>query len=301
MPRLANSSDLEGILDLATQKVYPDFPWQAPEQKGLAVLQGLRGEQLSKYDLWVSDEAGQTTGFLLQKKPVVHPITGDRESTIVDLYAVSSDYQRALLQAAVERGRELGTQFFTIEIACDDDASLELLESFGFGLESFCLSVASGTPELPENSPYSVRPSTPDDAFMIAVLNSTMLGHTLSAGRDYDLSEITFASMAHTTAQVSREDPHFAGLVLHLGEEMAGYLLLELDERKGYVADVAIEQAHWGGTAVRHLVRSGSRLIHEKGIPWYVGDISAANPRALGSAERSMGFVADLKRYGLKL
>jgi acetyltransferase (GNAT) family protein len=146
-----------------------------------------------------------------------------------------------------------------------------------------------------------VRPAVEEDAYLIAVLNSTMLSHTLSTGREYNLSELTFQAMATTMAQVTRKDSQNAGLVLTLDGKMVGHLLLELGDRMGYIYDLALEREQWGGTAVRHLMRSGSRLLFERNIPLFVGDVSASNRRALVVAQRALGFTVDCKRYGLNL
>lgn len=301
MTRSATFEDFPNIISLAERKAYPDYPWQDPQQSGLAFLRNLleSDDWQTKFDLLVADEGGgELSGFLLLNGPRVNQITGDSDSAIHD-FRGSGDAVSALIERAVEIARGQGSHFLTVDVAIGDDT--ELLESLDFYLESYRLSVPSGTPELPENSPYEVRQITADDAFPIGVLAATMLGHTLSGERDYDLSELTFRSLSYTTELVARQDPDLIGLLLTLGGDMVGYLLLRLDGHMGYVADVAVEQEHWGGTAVRHLVKSGSRLLHERGIPWYVGDISAANTRALGSAQRSMDFVPRSQRYGRRL
>lgn len=251
------------------------------------------------FDLLVAEgDGGEIDGFLLLKEPRENQITGDSDSAIHDVFG-STRAVKGLIEQATVLARGQGSHFLTVDVPVGDDA--ELLESLDFYLESYRLSVPSGTPELPENSPYDVREITADDAFPIGVLAATMLGHTLSGERDYDLSELTFRSLSYTTELVARQDPDLVGLLLTQDKNMAGYLLLRIDDRMGYVADVAVEQEHWGGTAVRHLVKSGSRLLHDRGIPWYVGDISAANTRALGSAQRSMDFVPRSRRYGRRL
>lgn len=301
--RLATQQDFEGILRLAQGKVYPNWPWEDPAQSGVGLLQSLRASDswTCDFDLLISEEDATPTGFLLLEKHKVNSVTDDRDSLLRDLFATSDSGQAELVRMASNLARGYGSGFLTTEVATADNACREMLRSLGFALESHLVAVASGTPGLPENSPYSVRRSTPDDAFAISILNSTVLGNTLSAEREYDLSDLMLRSMGATMARVARQDAGSVGLVLTQDEEMAGYLLLEVNERFGYVSDVAVEPAHRGGTAVRHLVLSGSRLLHEKGIPWYIGDISAANARALGSALRGCGFEAVSERYGMKL
>ena len=60
-------------------------------------------------------------------------------------------------------------------------------------------------------------------------------------------------------------------------------------------------QDHWGGKAVLHIMRAGSRELFRMGIPWLIGDVSAANPRALKTAQRNLGFAVDSERYGYRL
>jgi RimJ/RimL family protein N-acetyltransferase len=302
-PRLATPTDLEGILRLAERKAYSLWPSQVPEETGLAFLRGLRDSDTwtSEYDLFVTDQAQEITGFLVLKKPLVRSITGDRESTICDFFAPEVDLQKRLLECAGEAARKGESQFLTTELSPDDSRRRALLESLGFQLESHRISVATAECRFPAESPYAVRPVGQDDAFLIAVLNSTMLSHTLSAGRDYDLSELTFQSMAATMEQVNRQDEYSAGLALTLDQEMVGHLLLNIHDRMGYIYDLALAQEHWGGTAVRHLMRAGSRLLFERNIPLFVGDVSASNRRALVVAQRALGFTVDSQRYGLKL
>lgn len=301
--RIASSEDIPEVLRLAETKVYPSYGWQDPAQAGVAYLRELLRPPDAwrhEFDLMVAEGKDQPGGFLLLKKPLLNPVTGDRDSSIRDFACSEISRRRALLLEAVEMAGAHGSRFLTVEIPMGHQDE-QLVESLGFRAESYRLSVPSGQPALPENSPYEVRDVTPNDAFPIAVLAATMLGFIVSGEREYDLTELTSRSMAHTMELAARQDPGFAGLLLTLEQEMVGYLLLRLDERMGYVADVAVEPEHWGGTAVRHLVRAGSWLLHARGIPWYVGDISAANPRALGSAQRSMGFVTESRRYALKL
>ena len=303
LTRPAKPADLESILQLAERKVYPSWPSQAPLEKGLAFLRGLREseEWAADYDLFVIDETSEITGFLVLKKQLVRGLTGDRESVIQDWFAARESCYRSLFEYAVTSARSYGSQFLTTEVSSGDDDGVELLESFGFKLESYRISVLPAHCRLPEGSPYLVRPAVEEDAYLIAVLNSTMLSHTLSAGRDYNLSELTFQAMAATMGQVSRQDSQCAGLVLTLNGGMVGHLLLEISDRMGYIYDLALEREHWGGTAVRHLMRSGSRLLFERNIPLFVGDVSASNRRALIVAQRALGFTVDCQRYGFRL
>ena len=303
MPRLATSQDLQAVLALAGGKVYPDFPWEEPSVSGLGLLQSLSDDHQwqEKFDLLVWEESSVVSGFLLLEKQRVNGSTGDQDSLLRDLFATTPDGEVALLAKASTLARGYGSHFLTTEIAASDEVRKEMLKSLDFALESLLVATPSGTPELPEESPYSVRRTTADDGFAVSVLSSEVMTSTLSGAREYDLGELAVRNMGVTMARVARQDSGSVGLLLTKGEEMAGYLLLEVTKRYGYVADVAIEPAHRGGTAVRHLVLSGSRLLHEMGVPWYIGDISAANTRALGSALRGCGFEAAGERYGLKL
>lgn len=303
MPRLATSQDLQAALALAGGKVYPDLPWEDPSVSGLGLLQSLSDDHRwqEKFDLILWEESSAVSGFLLLEKQRLNGSTGDRDSLLRDLFATTPGGELALLQMASALARGYGSDFFTVEISLAETERKEMLKSLDFALESLQVATASGTPPLPEESPYSVRRTTADDGFAVSVLSSEVMTSTLSSAREYDLAELTVRNMGVTMARVARQDPGSVGLLLTKGEEMAGYLLLEVTERYGYVADVAVDPAHRGGTAVRHLVLSGSRLLHEMGVPWYIGDISAANTRALGSALRGCGFEAVGERYGLKL
>lgn len=254
----------------------------------------------SDYDLLVCEGAGCVTGFLALKKHLTRGITGDRESVIHDLLARGPE-RESLLECAATMARGYDSQYLTIEIAPDDERLREKLLALGYQLESHRISVATADCQAPDGSPYSVRLAGPGDNFQIAVLNSTMLAHTLCPGRDYDLSELTFRSMEAIFHQLSRQDEGCVALVLTRGPELVGHLLLELMDGSGYIYDLAVAQEHWGGTAVRHLMRAGSKWLFEREIPLLVGDVSASNLRALQFARRALGFSVDLQRYGLRL
>ncbi len=297
MPRLATSSDLEAVLQLAARKHYPEAPSRDREKSGPAFLSELGPD----HDLLVSERERQVTGFLVLQNRWVRGFTGDRDSVVQDSFCASATDHRQLLEMAAEMARGYGSQYLTAEVALGDDDHREVLEALGFGLESHRISVTTGECRLPEESPYAVRPVTPEDGFLIAVLNSTVLPLTLSAGREYDLGELTCRSMDTVMARVASQDSAHAGVVLTLDQKMVGHLLLDLNDRFGYIYDLALEREHWGGTAVRHLMRAGSSFLYRRGLPLFVGDVSAANRRALVVAQRALGFAEESRRYGLKL
>ncbi len=252
-----------------------------------------------EYDLLVTDGADGVAALLVLKKHLTRGITGDRESVIHDLLAANE--QESFLESAAALARGYGSQYLTIEIAPHDERLREKLLALGYRLESHRISVVTAECQAPGGSPYSVRLAGPGDDFQIAVLNSTMLAHTLCPGRDYDLSELTFRSMEAIFHQLSRQDAGCVALVLTRGPELVGHLLLELMDGSGYIYDLAVAQDHWGGTAVRHLMRAGSKWLFERKIPLLVGDVSASNLRALQFARRALGFSVNLQRYGLRL
>lgn len=297
MPRLATSSDLPSVLRLNSSRVQPSWPSQVPEETSAHVLAEWPN---SEFDLFVTEKS-DVTGFLLMKRQLVRGMTSDKESIIYDYFALGKAEEAQLLDAAAAAAKDHSSQFLTIQLPPREATTSAALQARGFELESHRISVPSGEPRIPENTPYSVRPTGEDDAFLIGVLNSTMLSHTLSAGREYDLGELTVKSMGAIMGQAARSDSGCAGLALTLKGEMVGHLLLELTERMGYIYDLALAREHWGGTAVRHIMRAGSRLLFEKGIPLFVGDVSASNRRALVVAQRALGFTVDCDRLGLKL
>ena len=298
MVRPANPSDFPRLSELNSGRTQPSWPSQSPEETSTHIL---AGGPSSEFDVFVAEENDRVDAFLLMKKQIVRGMTEDRESIIYDYFAPGEKEASLLLDAAASAAKDHSSQFLTLQVSPQDDRTREALKARGFELESYRISVPSGEPRIPEKSPYSVRPVTEDDAFLIGVLNSTMLSHTLSAGREYDLADLTVKSMGAIMAQAARQDSGCAGLALTLKGDMVGHLLLEINERMGYIYDLALAQEHWGGTAVRHLMRAGSRLLFERGIPLFVGDVSASNRRALVVAQRALGFKTDCERYGLKL
>lgn len=294
---------MDAILELAAHRVYPTWPSQDPQASGLSFLQSLAesGGRADEFEIFVSEDPAGLCGFLVLQKQLIRGLTGDRESVVQDYFAQDASEAKRLLECAAQAARSHHSQFLTVQLSPQDSEAHDSLASLGFELESHRISVPSGKPPLPQNTPYSVRPASEEDAFLIGVLNSTMLHHTLAAGREYDLGELTMQSMGAVMTHASRQDPHRAGLVLTLGQEIVGHLLLELNDRMGYIYDLALAREHWGGTAVRHLMRAGSRLLYERNVPLFVGDVSASNRRALVVAQRALGFQVECNRFGLKL
>ena len=135
----------------------------------------------------------------------------------------------------------------------------------------------------------------------MAILNTTLVPHTLAPRRDYDLSAVSFRSMSSILEQLQRHDGRSVSLVLTKGGEAVGHLVLELTESSGYIYDLAVAEEHWGGKAVLHIMRAGSRQLFGMNLPWLIGDVSAANPRALKTAQRNLGFAVDSERFGYRL
>lgn len=266
-PRLARPSDLEALPELAAAAS-------------------------DEVDLFVLDD---DQGFLILKKSEVRGMMQDRESIV--LRAVSEHGLASLLQAAIQAARGYGSQYLTMEAAPAESRLRQALEEQGFRLESHRIAVPAAPCPTPEGSPYAVRRAEPGDHFPIAVLHSTTLEHTLSAERRYDLGDLTFRSMGAIFAQLERHDPGTLALVLTLGSELVGYLLLQ----DGYIYDLAVTPEHWGGMAVRHIMRAGSRALFESQVPAMVGDVSHSNRRALLFAQRALGFKVERVRYGLTL
>lgn len=298
MPRLAQTTDLPRVLERHRQRSQPWWPSQEPEETTTLVLEH---SPLAEFDILITEENDGVSGFLLLKRQLTRGLTGDRESVVYDHWATTAQGRQRLFESAVRAARGHGSTYLTHPLAPHDTSTKSLLLSLGFQLESQRISVASGEPRIPPDSPYEIRPATEEDAFMIGVLNSTMLEHTLAAGRQYDMADLTMKSMGAIMSHVARRDAHSAGLVLTKNGTMVGHLLLELNERRGYIYDLALEQEHWGGTAVRHLMRAGSLLLHQRQIPLFVGDVSAGNRRALVVAQRALGFQVDFERWGLSL
>ena len=238
-------------------------------------------------------------GLLRLQKQLVRGIGGHRESVILEF----PNPDEGLLKQAIQAAAGYHSQFLTMELdlAPDRQPHRQLLLEHGFQVESQRIATATSDYEPPADSPYTVRAPQPADHFAVAVLNSSVLSHTLSAVREYDLSELTFLSMDDIFRQVSRQDEQAAALILSHGKQMAGYILLELSPEQGYIYDLAIEPAHWGGRAAQYIMRSASALLYRREIPWMVGEVSANNLRALKYAFRFLGFKVTRERYGLKL
>ncbi|MBS2038800.1 GNAT family N-acetyltransferase [bacterium] len=236
-------------------------------------------------------------GVLRLQRQVVRGLSDHRESVILDF----PNPENELLQQAIQAARQAESQFLTIEIRPEQGDHQSLLLEHGFLLESKAIATVTSDYEPPADSPYKVRPPELADHFAAAVLNSTVLAHTLSAARDYDLSELTFRAMDDIFQRMARQDENSTAVILTHQNRMVGHLILELSPERGYIYDLAIEPAHWGGKAAQYIMRSASCLLFRKGIPLMTGDVSANNLRALKYAFRFLGFKVERERYSLKL
>lgn len=301
LPRLAQACDLPQVLALAEQRTCADWPSQGFASRKAVALAQLQSLNEENFDLFVTQCDQAISGFLLLKKQVVRTLTGDCESVIHDAFALHPVQYQSLLERAAEAARGYDSQFLTQEIAPHRTEEREMLLAQDFRLESHRISVATADWTPPQGSPYTVRSPGPGEDFLIGILNSTMLEHTLCAGRNYDLTELTFRSMNSTMQQVNRQDPKSLTLVLDQGSQLVGYLLLQIVDDQGYIYDLAVAREHWGGKATLQLMRAGSRLLFQKNVPLMVGDVSASNLRALKFAQRFLGFSVDCERYGRRL
>lgn len=249
---------------------------------------------------WVCP-APQQAGMLL--RPVlVRSITGDRETVIERLWASQLTEFEALLDQAGQAASSYGCQYLTLQVQPDQSDLRGLLDRLGFQLETERIVMAAAEHAVPPNSPYAVRPLQEGDDFLIAVRNAQLLEHTLAAGRQYDVGELTFRSMDAMFEQLRRPPEAQQVLVLTFEvHQQVGHLILELGPEEGYVCDVAVEPQHWGGRAISLLMRAGSSWLHRHGRARMVGDVSAANQRALKFAKRFLGFSVDSLRYGRRL
>jgi ribosomal protein S18 acetylase RimI-like enzyme len=232
----------------------------------------------------------------------VRSITGDRETVIEHLWAVELAGLEALLGQARVAASDYGCHYLTLQVQPDQSDLRGLLDRLGFVLETERIVMPAADHAVPPGSPYAVRPLQEGDDFLIAVRNAQLLSHTLAAGRHYDVSELTFRSMEAMFEQLRRPPEAQQALVLTYHQrEQVGHLILELGPEAGYVCDVAVEPQHWGGRAISLLMRAGSSWLHRHGRKRMVGDVSAANQRALKFAKRFLGFSVDSLRYGLSL
>ena len=262
-----------------------------------------RNDVDSDRETWLCESAqGEPFGSMTLRPQLVRSITGDRESVIEDLQAGEPAAYPALLERALESASGYGSQFLTLHV---DPARCELstlLESLGFCREAERIVMPSAEHPVPENSPYAVRDFEAGDDFLIAVRNANLLSHTLAAGREYDVSELTFHSMEAMFEQLRRPTEAQQTLVLTFQtKEQVGHLILELQSDCGYVCDVAVDPQHWGGRAISRLMRAGSTWLYRHGLPCMVGDVSASNQRALKFAKRFLGFSLESVRYGRRL
>lgn len=250
---------------------------------------------------WEAWEHSTTSARLALRPQLVRSISGDRETVIEHLQAEDAIGCQALLERAVESARQHGSQFLTLQLKPEQVELKERLERLGFVHESERIVMPSAEHPVPAGSPYSVRDLQSGDDFLIAVRNAQLLEHTLTAGREYNLSDLTFHSMEAMFEQLRRPAEEQQTLVLIWQGQQVGHLILELQPTSGYISDVGVEPQHWGGKATSILMRAGSTWLHRRGLERMVGDVSASNQRALKFAKRFLGFSLESLRYGLKL
>lgn len=108
------------------------------------------------------------------------------------------------------------------------------------------------------------------------------------------------------TAEIDLEDMlsrrrEFAFLVAAMGDEPAGFLILELNqieettgEQQTLIYHLAVAPAYLGLRVDRQLIAEAAKLTHSRGCRYMIGRISASNRRAVLSALRQ-GF--ELERH----
>jgi ribosomal protein S18 acetylase RimI-like enzyme len=94
----------------------------------------------------------------------------------------------------------------------------------------------------------------------------------------------------------------FRILVAESDGERVGYIMLDFraeeastGERQCLIHDLAVRRDHWGRFVVHRLIAAAEEEAAARGLPYLVGEVSASNKRALGTALRGLGF--DVERH----
>lgn len=316
MLRLATAQDQDPLLALQSQKAYPPLPVRAQDSQARRAYYRKVYHQLfesalphPEFDILVLEEGDRVLAYATLLKSQPEGLSGLTQSLLFDHYAPDRMLASLVAGARDWAQRNYQTHHLTVEIYPGQSGETEVLASLGFQPETHRIAVRTALWTAPPDYPYQVRLARPSDSTFLAYLNSVSLPFVLPAGREHDLDRIAAQSMSVYSNLLRKNDPGDLILILTEKRRQIGYLILKLgtdgqdplSTPLAYVYDLAIERAHWGRRGVLQIMRTGSNLLFERGIPLLVGDISASNPRALKTAQRNLGFAIEWTRHGISL
>lgn len=262
------------------------------------------------------ESSGRIIGYLILIMEVIETITGDRQAYIYD-YGVSSEFApETVLPLLLERSAEIslnkGMRYLTLEIYAHDTGRENLFAGIGFKKEIHRITKRVTRNAIPQVTPdpYRVRQASADDIFFIIWLNSQSASFTIPPERDAPRDEILLRYMSSYVSLPIGSDEHFSALIIEDRNifKPIGYLLLKMRYRDAvtgdllaYIYDIAIHPDYWGKRAVHRLMKEAENMLAERGISYWMGDISAGNPRALKTALKSLRFLLESSRWLKKL
>jgi GNAT superfamily N-acetyltransferase len=149
-----------------------------------------------------------------------------------------------------------------------------------------------------------VRRARRSDLPFIRTLLAETLAESVPAVRDIPNTQIEDMARSDVDLEgMMSQRRQFAFLMATVGDEQAGFLILEFNqveettgEAQTVIYHMAVKPEYLGHRVDRILVREAAQLTHRRGIRYMVGRISASNRRALLAAMRQ-GF--ELERHQL--
>lgn len=310
MVRPARTEDLAEVLRLCGARAHAELPIRAVEaaRRKEALLDAYRrrwrflGAEADLHVL-VREQAGGLAGYAVLVTGLTESITGDPQALLYDHAWESAEVGGELLGAAEARAGARGARYLVAEVAKGDAPEEEFFASRGYAVE-ICRIARRLDPQPQPDGPYQVRRATAGDQLFVIVLNSRVSPVTLPAGRDLDPGEVAARYLEVYLGLDLEGDPRLETLIVQQGKTPVGYLMLKTgysDEVTGealaYIYDLAIEPEHWGKRATQRIMREAEARMHARGVAVLLGDISAANPRALKTAIHSLGYTLEQQRW----
>lgn len=259
---------------------------------------------------------GKVCGYLLLYTDATESITGEKQALIFDYGTAQDCDEREILAPLLEKAemaaREKHLKYMIREIFIADRKGTEFFQDARFEPEMNRVVKKAAWHDFPPRNPepFSVRKARQEDLMFIMWLNTQCGSFIIPGNREKARHEIQYRLLNIYSGMSLAETETFSALIIddNVKEEPAGYLLMKtdtyddaIDERLGYVYDIAVHPDYWGKRVAQRLMKEGEHHLLRKGIIWCIGDVSQDNPRALKTAIKSAGFTLESIRWMKKL
>lgn len=307
MIRLARAKDREAFLQLVARRRFPALPARelSSEQRRSSALMHYRQyfeQALEAEDLRVvvEEQEGQLLGYIVLLTGLRESITQEPQTLLFDYFGPPETLDRLLVHAERYMRPE---DYIVVEIP-PGDGDEEIFKARGYHLEMH--RIIRRTRQWDLGGPYSVRRARSKDHLFLLSLNAICFRFTIPDGRRQSPGEIALNFLQAYVDLDLDNDPNLIPWLVEREGEPVGYLMLKLGyqtevsgEEAAYIYDLAVHPEHWGRRATQKLMRYAESDLDRRGIAYMIGDISAANPRALKTSVKSLGFQVEWNRWSL--